>query len=404
MKKFLSVLIAVLTVVSCFAFTTSAADKVTSLDLTSVTPIHWVTYATSSTDGKRDYKIGIGYDADDQDEIPVEKYLIFNNETLTCVNYIQLHTSNADRHLNADGKPTGSVTWSIEGTTADTFKVIAGLESPRSHSTNYTNVYIDGQLVYDGKDHEYTMEGGAVEIEVAIPAGAKTLKLEAVSNGEFNSQFVVWNAPTLFNKDGSEFDPPLPPRLITILESDKNHIKFSYSGAREGGNNWVGVYDSTAEITPDSHEEISMFYVYLAPGDGEYDLVFANCGRIGEVNDDYKPGTMMRNTNDTVLGGHLSEYKLIWLGGDSWYETYAEAGIPDAPEEDSTEPPASQPVESTDNGSNTDSKPAESSKPVDSKDDDKKDNGNGWVLPVVIVAAVVIVVAVVVIVAKKKKK
>lgn len=402
MKKFLSVLIAVLTVVSCFAFTASAADKVKSVDLSGVKPTAWMTYHATSGDAKPEYKIGIRCDADDWDEIPVDKYLIFNNERVTCKNYIQLHTSNKEDHLNAEGKPIGFVEWSIEGTTANTFKVLAGLESPRSQSTNYTNVYIDGQLVYDGKDHVYTMEGGAVEIEVAIPAGAKTLKLEAVSNGEFNSQFVVWNEPTLFNKDGSDFDPPFAPRTLTVTEATKNHIKFSYTGAREGGNNWVGVYSAEAEITPDSHSEYSLFYVYLAPGDGEYDLDFEKCARVGEVDDDYQPGTMMRNTNDVVLLGHLSEYKLIWLGGESWYETYLEVALEDEPVESSSAP-VTEPAGSTNNtdGSQPNGSAAlsgaASEKPKGEKD------RSGWVMPVIIAAAVVIVAAVVVIVIKKKK-
>ncbi len=398
MKKLLSVLIAVLTVVSCFAFTASAADKVKSVDLSGVKPTAWMTYHATSGDAKPEYKIGIRCDADDWDEIPVDKYLIFNNERVTCKNYIQLHTSNKEDHLNAEGKPIGFVEWSIEGTTANTFKVLAGLESPRSQSTNYTNVYIDGQLVYDGKDHVYTMEGGAVEIEVAIPAGAKTLKLEAVSNGEFNSQFVVWNEPTLFNKDGSDFDPPFAPRTLTVTEATKNHIKFSYTGAREGGNNWVGVYSAEAEITPDSHSEYSLFYVYLAPGDGEYDLDFEKCARVGEVDDDYQPGTMMRNTNDVVLLGHLSEYKLIWLGGESWYETYLEVALEDEPV-DSSSAPVTEPAGST----NT--KPESSAAPSGAASENtigEKDS-NGWVMPVIIAAAVVIVAAVVVIVIKKKK-
>ena len=398
MKKLLSVLIAVLTVVSCFAFTASAADKVKSVDLSGVKPTAWMTYHATSGDAKPEYKIGIRCDADDWDEIPVDKYLIFNNERVTCKNYIQLHTSNKEDHLKAEGKPIGFVEWSIEGTTANTFKVLAGLESPRSQSTNYTNVYIDGQLVYDGKDHVYTMEGGAVEIEVAIPAGAKTLKLEAVSNGEFNSQFVVWNEPTLFNKDGSDFDPPFAPRTLTVTEATKNHIKFSYTGAREGGNNWVGVYSAEAEITPDSHSEYSLFYVYLAPGDGEYDLDFEKCARVGEVDDDYQPGTMMRNTNDVVLLGHLSEYKLIWLGGESWYETYLEVALEDEPV-DSSSAPVTEPAGST----NT--KPESSAAPSGAASENtigEKDS-NGWVMPVIIAAAVVIVAAVVVIVIKKKK-
>ena len=398
MKKLLSVLIAVLTVVSCFAFTASAADKVKSVDLSGVKPTAWMTFHATSGDAKPEYKIGIRCDADDWDEIPVDKYLIFNNERVTCKNYIQLHTSNKEDHLNAEGKPIGFVEWSIEGTTANTFKVLAGLESPRSHNTNYTNVYIDGQLVYDGKDHVYTMEGGAVEIEVTIPEGAKTLRLEAVTDGEFNSQFVIWNEPTLFNKDGSDFDPPFAPRTITVTEATKNHIKFSYTGAREGGNNWVGVYSAEAEITPDSHSEYSLFYVYLAPGDGEYDLDFEKCARVGEVDDDYQPGTMMRNTNDVVLLGHLSEYKLIWLGGESWYETYLEVALEDEPV-DSSSAPVTEPAGSTNTQPDGSAAPsgAVSENTIGEKD------SNGWVMPVIIAAAVVIVAAVVVIVIKKKK-
>ena len=130
MKKFLSVLIAVLTVVSCFAFTASAADKVKSVDLSGVKPTAWMTFHATSGDAKPEYKIGIRCDADDWDEIPVDKYLIFNNERVTCKNYIQLHTSNKEDHLNAEGKPIGFVEWSLEGCTADTFKVMAGLRGP----------------------------------------------------------------------------------------------------------------------------------------------------------------------------------------------------------------------------------------------------------------------------------
>ncbi len=399
MKKFLSVLIAVLTVVSCFAFTTSAADKVTSVDLTGIKPISWTTFQSSSTDENPQYKIGIRCDADDIDEIPVNKSLIYNDERVTCTNYIQLHTSNEERHLK-DGCPTGSVEWSIEGCTADTFKVMAGLESDRGAQTNYTNVYIDGNLVYDGKDHSYTPTA-AVMIEVTVPAGSKTLKLEAVTDGKFEAQYVVWNEPTLFNKDGSEFDPPATPRTITVIEATKDHIKFQYTGAKEGQNNWVGVYDCTAEISPDSHEEISMFYIYLAPGDGEYDLVFANSGRVGEVADDAQPGTMMRNCNDVFLGGYLSEYKLIWLGGDSWYETYLEVALEDEPVVSSDEPDT-KPVDTSKKSDET--KPVDTSKPADSKDETEKDSENSWAVPVIVVAAVVIVAAVVVIIVKKKKK
>lgn len=401
MKKFLSVLIAVLTAVSCFAFTASAADKVKSVDLSGVKPTAWMTYHATSGDAKPEYKIGIRCDADDWDEIPVDKFLVFNNERVTCKNYIQLHTSNKEDHLNAEGKPIGFVEWSIEGTTANTFKVLAGLDADRGGQTNYTNVYIDGNLVYDGKDNHYTPTA-AVEIEVTIPEGAKTLRLEAVTDGEFNSQFVVWNEPTLFNKDGSDFDPPFAPRTITVTEATKNHIKFSYTGAREGGNNWVGVYSAEAEITPDSHSEYSLFYVYLAPGDGEYDLDFEKCARVGEATDDYQPGTMMRNTNDVVLLGHLSEYKLIWLGGESWYETYLEVALEDEPVESSSAP-VSEPAGSTNN--TDDSQPESSAAPSGAVSENtigEKDS-NGWVMPVIIASAVVIVAAVVVIVIKKKK-
>lgn len=53
-----------------------------------------MTYHATSGDAKPEYKIGIRCDADDWDEIPVDKFLVFNNERVTCKNYIQLHTSN----------------------------------------------------------------------------------------------------------------------------------------------------------------------------------------------------------------------------------------------------------------------------------------------------------------------
>ena len=55
-----------------------------------------MTYHATSGDAKPEYKIGIRCDADDWDEIPVDKFLVFNNERVTCKNYNQLHTSNKE--------------------------------------------------------------------------------------------------------------------------------------------------------------------------------------------------------------------------------------------------------------------------------------------------------------------
>ena len=59
-------------------------------------PTAWMTYHATSGDAKPEYKIGIRCDADDWDEIPVDKFLVFNNERVTCKNYIQLQTSNKE--------------------------------------------------------------------------------------------------------------------------------------------------------------------------------------------------------------------------------------------------------------------------------------------------------------------
>ena len=106
----------------------------------------------------------------------------------------------------------------------------------------------------------------------------------------------------------------------------------------------------------------------------------------------------MRNTNDVVLLGHLSEYKLIWLGGESWYETYLEVALEDEPVESSSAPV-------TEPAGSTNTQPDGSAAPSGSVSEDtigEKDS-DGWVMPVIIAAAVVIVAAVVVIVIKKKK-
>lgn len=192
------------------------------------------------------------------------------------------------------------------------------------------------------------------------------------------------------------FAEEAPERTLTVIEATKDYVKFSYTGAVEGDNSWVGVYDAYAEISPEHHEEISIYYIYLAPGDGEYTLEYAKAGRVGEVEADSNPGTMLKNTNDNALLGDLSDYKIIWLGGESWYENFCEAPLVE--EADTTAPAA------TDSSADNTSKLDDTSKPADTTGSTSGENNDGWVLPVVIVAAVVIVVAVVVIIVKKNKK
>lgn len=122
-------------------------------------------------------------------------------------------------------------------------------------------------------------------------------------------------------------------RTLTVVSVTEKSITFKYTGAKAGDNNWVGVYKKTAKISAEDHTEISLFYVYLADGDGEYTIDFAKCNRVGgEVKDNNTAGTFWSNldADKRVLEGGAENYKLIWLGGASWYDTLAEAALPAA--------------------------------------------------------------------------
>lgn len=122
-------------------------------------------------------------------------------------------------------------------------------------------------------------------------------------------------------------------RTLTVVSVTEKSITFKYTGAKAGDNNWVGVYKKTAKISAEDHTEISLFYVYLADGDGEYTIDFAACNRVGgDVQDTYTAGTFWSNldADKRVLEGGTENYKLIWLGGASWYDTLAEAPLPAA--------------------------------------------------------------------------
>lgn len=117
-------------------------------------------------------------------------------------------------------------------------------------------------------------------------------------------------------------------RTLTVVSVTEKSITFKYTGAKAGDNNWVGVYAKSASITPENHSETSCFYVYLADGDGEYTIEFEKCLYTRDNQDSYAAGSFWRNVEETSLKDKSENYKLLWLGGASWYETLAEAALP----------------------------------------------------------------------------
>lgn len=325
MKRLLYVLVAVIMVVSSFAFTASAAD---SLDLTTVAPTAWVHFHSNLKDGKvtqldagANYAIGINADADKKG---IDKMALkVDGKSVEYTKFVQLHTCNQQ---TVGDKPSGSVTWDISSYNYNKFSVVAGLTTTlgSSEQPQYTNVYIDNQLVYDGSKHQYTRSGGAVQIEVDVPAGSKTLKLEAITPGRFEDQACVWAEPTLYNAKEE--------RTLTVTKVTEKGVTFKYTGAKNGDNNWVAIYNAGAKVGTGEGTEPSLYYVYLADGSGEYTLDVDKCVRFNGNNDDYKPGTMMSNVDAKEDGTRSLEagagkYKLVWLGGASWYDIYYETPI-----------------------------------------------------------------------------
>ena len=119
------------------------------------------------------------------------------------------------------------------------------------------------------------------------------------------------------------------PLSLSGTKQEKS-ITFKYTGAKAGDNNWVGVYTKDASVTPDAQSETSSFYVYLADGDGEYTIEFDKCLYTRDNKDTYAPGSFWRNVENPVLADKQENYKLLWLGGASWYETLAQAALPAA--------------------------------------------------------------------------
>ena len=119
-------------------------------------------------------------------------------------------------------------------------------------------------------------------------------------------------------------------RTLTVVSVTEKSITFKYTGAKAGDNNWVGVYPKDASITPEDHSVTSSFYIYLADGDGEYTIEFDKCLYTRDNKDDNKPGSCWRNVENPVLADKQENYKLLWLGGASWYETLAQAALPAA--------------------------------------------------------------------------
>ena len=119
-------------------------------------------------------------------------------------------------------------------------------------------------------------------------------------------------------------------RTLTVVSVTEKSITFKYTGAKAGDNNWVGVYTKDASVTPNAQSETSSFYVYLADGDGEYTIEFDKCLFTRDNQDTYAPGSFWRNVENPVLTDKQENYKLLWLGGASWYETLAEAPLPAA--------------------------------------------------------------------------
>ncbi|CDC73727.1 unknown [Candidatus Colimorpha enterica] len=119
-------------------------------------------------------------------------------------------------------------------------------------------------------------------------------------------------------------------RTLTVVSVTEKSITFKYTGAKAGDNNWVGVYTKDASVTPDAQSETSSFYVYLADGDGEYTIEFDKCLYTRDNKDTYAPGSFWRNVENPVLADKQENYKLLWLGGASWYETLAQAALPAA--------------------------------------------------------------------------
>lgn len=317
MKRFLYVLVAVIMVVSAFAFPASAAD---SVDLTKVAPTAWVHFHSNLKDGKvtqldegGNYAIGINADADKKgfDKMALN----VDGKSVEYSKFIQLHTCNKQL---VNEKPSGSVEWDISSYSFNKFSVIAGLTTTLGGSSapNYTNVYIDGSLVYDGSKASYTRDA-AVKITVDVPAGSKTLKLESITPGQFEDQYCVWAEPTLYNAKVE--------RTLKVTKVTSKSVTFKYTGAQAGDNNWVAVYNVGAKI-PDDY---SLYYVYLKDGDGEYTIDLDKCIRNNGSNDDYKPGTMMSNVDadQRILEEGTGKYKLVWLGGPEWYDTFVEVPL-----------------------------------------------------------------------------
>lgn len=312
MKRFLYVLVAVIMVVSSFAFTASAAD---SVDLSAVAPKSWVQFHSNSENGLESdkYSIGLNTDADNKSKKTMD--LMVDGKKVTYSHFIQLHTCNEQM---VNGKPSGNIVWDISSYNYNKFTVIAGLDAAKANEahTNYTNVYIDDQLVYDGSKNIYT-GAKAIEITVDVPAGAKTLKLESITPNKFETQNCVWAEPTLYNAKTE--------RTLKVTKVTSKSVTFKYTGAQAGDNNWVAVYNAGAKI-PDDY---SLYYVYLADGDGEYTIDLDKCIRNNGSNDDYKPGTMMSNVDadQRILEEGTGKYKLVWLGGPEWYDTFVEVPL-----------------------------------------------------------------------------
>lgn len=120
-----------------------------------------------------------------------------------------------------------------------------------------------------------------------------------------------------------------PAATLTITAVSKNSITFKYTGAKSGNNNWIAIYKKDTVVTPEDHETPSDFYIYIADGDGEYTLNFADCVYTKYTSDTWETGTgnRWRNVEEEYLTGNLEDYKVLWLAGASWYETLVESPL-----------------------------------------------------------------------------
>ncbi len=116
-------------------------------------------------------------------------------------------------------------------------------------------------------------------------------------------------------------------RTLTVTKVTDKAITFKYTGAKAGDNNWIGVYKKDVTISPEEHSTTSDFYIYVPDGDGELTITFEDSPYTKDNKDTYAAGSSWRNVEKAELSGEASEFKLIWMGGESWYETFIEANL-----------------------------------------------------------------------------